>query len=370
MSGVVNNNNHPLLAKEVWAFFVYLVRGYFGVESAFFWRFGTVIFSIATLFVFFKILRIFFSNKVSFLGTIVLALDPMYFAFSRVVMLDIIALFFSLSSLLFLLKYVKARSQKDLIKGAIFLGLSLASKMAALSLISLIPIYLAFILKKPKKIFIAIFAFLAFIPLGFSLGNFLYFLLPHQIGITSYIYEIFSSQLNVAQKAGYLTSPTFSWFIIPQIITLFRVIYEDGVTAVLAFQNPLFFLLSIPTLVATLVLLIKGKLKMTKETILVLIFFLAQYVGWFFGLHPTYYFYIIPLIPLIILLSFKLIEVLKLKKLFYSLIVAISLIIFLTYYPLLTGFKVPIDYEKALFSYSQYKFPAKNAVFCQKCSPR
>ena len=53
--------------------------------------------------------------------------------------------------------------------------------MAALSLVLLLPIYLGLILKKSKKFLPAILYFLASIILGFCLGNFIYFLLPHKL---------------------------------------------------------------------------------------------------------------------------------------------------------------------------------------------
>jgi len=369
ISGFVDNNNHPLLAKEIWAFFVYLVRGYFGIESVFFWRVGTVIFSIVSLVVFFKILRLFFTKKISYLGTLILALDPMYFAFSRIVMLDIISLSLGLSSLYFLLKFLKSKTKKDLINGGIFIGLSLAAKMAALSLVLLLPIYLGLILKKSKKFLPAILYFLASIILGFCLGNFIYFLLPHKIAFISYVSEIFSSQLNLPEESS-LTSTPLSWFTIPQVLTLFRIVYKDGVRAVLAFQNPLIFLFTIPAIFVTSLLLIKRKVKLASETLLILLFFLAQFFPWFLGLHPTYYFYVIPLTPLSIILILKLINLLALRRFLYPLLIVFSLAVFIFYYPLLTGIKIPKKYEKILFSYSQYNFPPKNAIFCQKCSPR
>lgn len=370
MAGAISNNNHPLLAKTVWAFFVYLSRGYFAFESPFVWRLGTVIFSFATLIVFFKILKIFFSKKVSLLGTVLLAIDPMYFAFSRLVMLDIISLFFSLGSLYFFLKFLRSFDTFQLMRGSLFLGLSLASKPSALFILIALPVYLLFVLKKLRRAFSSYKLFAIFTLLGFLGGNFLYFIFNHKIPFWKFVYEIFNSQLNVGAGSGFLNSPAISWFTTPQILTLFRIVYPDGVSTVLAFQNPLFALTTIIVLGTTCYLLLKGTLKPRREISLILIYFAALFLPWFLSPHPTYYFYIVPLIPLVIILFLKLISLLKINAFIFPISLAISLTIFALYYPLLIGLKVSKNFEAALFSYSRYKFPAKDTLFCLMCSPR
>ena len=128
INGVIDRNNHPLLAKSIWAFFVFLFQAITGNDKAVFWRLGTVIFSVGTLALFFKISRLFFPKTASFIALVILALDPMYFSFSRLVQLDIIMLFFSLFSLYYLLLYFKDFRTKNIYLTGLFLGLSIAAK--------------------------------------------------------------------------------------------------------------------------------------------------------------------------------------------------------------------------------------------------
>jgi dolichyl-phosphate-mannose--protein O-mannosyl transferase len=374
INGVIDRNNHPLLAKSIWAFFVFLFQAITGTDKAVFWRLGTVIFSVGTLALFFKISRLFFSKTTSFIALVILALDPMYFSFSRLVQLDIIMLFFSLFSLYCLLLYFKDFRTKNIYLTGLFLGLSIAAKMSSILMLIVISCMLIFYHLKEKNfklVIPAIYGFLVFTLGGYVLGNVLFLILPTSINLFEYTRSLISSQLSSQIIEGsYLISPAWSWFTVPQILMLYRVEFANNISSIVAFQNPLLFASTIISVFLTFILILKKRIKKILSYKIILLYFLAHYLPWFFSIHPTYYYYIIPLLPVSILMLVNLIVQTAKPKYFLYFFLGFSLLIFALYYPLLTGLSVPKGYECSLMSYSQYQFPPKNSLFCKNCSPR
>ena len=107
LHGFIDNNNHPLLAKEITAVIVIITGALTGQYEPIFWRIGSILASLGCLIIFYKICRLRFSEKLSFLAVILLGLDPMFFSFSRIFNLHIFSLVFSLASLYFLLRFIK-----------------------------------------------------------------------------------------------------------------------------------------------------------------------------------------------------------------------------------------------------------------------
>lgn len=373
INGVIDRNNHPLLAKSIWAFFVFLFQVTTGTDKAIFWRLGTVILSVGTLFLFYKISRLFFPRATSFIAMGILALDPMYFSFSRLLQLDIIMLFFSLFSLYYLLQYFRKFATKHLLLAGLLLGLSISVKMS--SILMILAIVYMIIFHPPKNInysfiFKILSGFIVSVIGGYFLGNILFFILPTQINIFSYTQSLIVSQLNnEVVGIGYMQSPAWSWFTIPQILPLYRVEFENFVTTIVSFQNPLFFISTLVSVLLTFILILKGKIKNLLSYKIILLYFLAHYVPWLSSFHATYYYYIIPLLPVIILMLINLIHLTKNPKRYLYLFFGFSILIFGIYYPLLVGLNISKSYETKLKSYSQYHFPSKNTLLCQNCSP-
>ena len=374
INGVVDRNNHPLLAKSIWTFFVFIFQGLTGIDKPLFWRTGTILFSVSTLFVFYKIARLFFSKSISLIAGALLALDPMYFAFSRLLQLDIIMLFFSLGSLYYLLLYFQKFTKKYIYLTGLLLGLSLATKMSSLIMLPVI-VYLIIIYhlkeKNLKLIIPTTYGFLVFTLGGYVLGNVLFLILPTSINLFEYTRSLISSQLNSQIIEGnYLISPAWSWFTVPQILMLYRVEFANNISSIVAFQNPLLFASTIISVFLSFILILKNKMKNILSFKIILFYFLAHFLPWFSSIHPTYYYYIIPLLPVSILMLVNLIVQTAKPKYFLYFFLGFSLLIFVLSYPLLTGLSVSRRYEHGLMSYSQYQFPPKNSLFCQNCSPR
>ena len=375
LDGKIDNNNHPLLAKTIWYYFVYIFSGITGIYKPIFYRLGTILFSIGSLLVFYKIARVFFSKTISFLCVILLAIDPMFFTFSRLLQLDIPALFFLLSSIYYYLKYLDGKKLKLFYVSGIFLGLSLAAKLSAVLLIPLFPLLFMIFNQgknlKLREIAKINFLFLTFLSLAFTIGNGIFFFKKTSIGFAEFIYRLFNSQIGgLINLSGYLHSPAWTWFTIPQILTLYRVPQGESVMSIIAFANPLITIFTLISLVASMIFILrKGILKQKKQSFLVMVFSLL-YLPWFFNLHATFYYYIIPLIPMAIIMFLLLIRKTKIKLQLLASTILVSIIIFAIYYPLLVGIKVPRSYDVRLYSFSLYRFNNTDTIFCQQCYPR
>lgn len=371
-SSLVNHtigpNNHPLLAKTIWATTSYLAHAITGTDLPIFWRSGTILFSILTLIVFYKLCLLFLNSKTSLVATIVLALDPMYFSFSRILNLDTISLFFSLTSIYFLILFSQKGSQNYLLKSGLFIGLSLAAKFNILLFLLFSPLIIGYANSKLKfkqnllKLCLSYFL-LAF--LGLLTGNLYFFIINPQISFFKYLYSILASQLSTQTPIiGYQVSPAWSWFTIPQLLTLFRLTTQTNITTIASFQNPFTFIVTLPTLLVSILS------KSSIQTSILIIYFFVQYLPWFSNFHPTYYYYILPLLPIIIILFFLKFSYSRFENYLSIFSLTVSLLVFWLYFPILTGTPITAQHEKILFSYSKYQFPTVNNLFCQKCSPR
>jgi 4-amino-4-deoxy-L-arabinose transferase-like glycosyltransferase len=372
--GRLDTLNHPLLAKTIWYVFVdsnFLITG---GDNYFYWRIGTILFSLGSLIVFYRISRLFFSNYIALFGVVLLAIDPMFFSLSRIVMPDIPMIFFFLLSFYYILRFQERRENVFFYCSGIMLGLCLATKLSPLIIIAPLSILISsLVLRKEKKTYYLRIVLLYIISfgIGYLFGNLIFFTKKSDYNFFTYTIALVQSQLSLPiNPSGYLTSPPWSWFTIPQILTLFRVLHKNTVETVVGFENPVLFLLTIPTIIISTVLLVRKKLKNKILVVTTLLFFIVIYLTFFLPLHATYYYYILPLIPLTILLLLEVVT--HFKKYTVALSVCILLVsigVFVFYYPLLIGKEVSRKYENTLFSYSQFHFPDKSSVFCQLCSP-
>jgi|SRR3989344_5055860 len=376
IDGRVNANNHPLLAKTIWLFFVFIGNGFFGSNAPLFWRVGTIILSAGTLVVFYNIAQNFFSSAVSLIATIFLAIDPMYFAFGRLIHLEIPALFFLLMSLYFFLEFDKKQKFKFLVFSSLFLGLSLAAKLMALGVFSLLLAYLLVIKFKTKyDLRTAIKNSLAFFALtisSFVLGNIVFFFKDSGgTNFLSYTFDLIRTQTFAGlESANFQNSTAWSWFAVPQIISLYRLNFQDRVESIIAFQNPIFFALTL-TSFFYLSFFIFNNFSKNKPLMIVLMYFIGLYFFWFLGLHGTYYYYIVPILPFSILMAtFLITKISKYPEKILIKMLPASILVFAFVYPLLAGINIPKKYDLLVYKYSLIKYPEINTLFCQNCFPR
>jgi dolichyl-phosphate-mannose--protein O-mannosyl transferase len=263
------------------------------------------------------------------------------------------------------------------------MGLSLAAKFNLLFILPALPvIYFMLPFKKIRLLTVTILGY-CFAWCGFVIGNGIsfIFLWRHNFFTNmnmffTYIIGILYSNLNMSSKAANTTqiSSAWSWFTIPQILTFYRLYYkaQAQVSTVVGFQNPVLFLLTIPAVCIIIYLLIRKKIRKPTSTVIILLYFFGQYLPWLFNIRPTYYYYIFPLIPLIIFLVVRVVGLLP-KKTSQNIMVMLAVtssLFFLAYYPMLIGLNISIRRENISFLYSRYHYPKVNTLFCQFCSPR
>lgn len=375
MTGQLGLNNHPLLAKTVWLLVVDFFYILTGTDYPIFWRVGTILLSLGTLLVFYKVARLFFSKYLSLCCVILLAVDPMYFVLSRMVQLDVPALFFFIVFLYYFFLFSLKKSTKSLYLSSIFLGLSLATKLFAIPVLLSLPFLIAYYSERSfKQLMVKLTWYYFLVAAGFTLGNSLFFSSKSNFTYFQYVYLLIKSQSWRIPPPGYSfpVSPALSWFVIPQMLIFYRVLdpQKHLVQTITAFQNPIMLILTWFTIFAALYQVIKGK---NQHLLIPLVFFFFLYLPWSIGIHLTYYYYILPVLPLVILLFMKIVNSSSLLKNNLKLIMVsftgLNLGIFLVFLPVLVGWKISYPLEKTLVRYSLYQFPKRDTTFCQQCSP-
>lgn len=360
----VDLNNHPLLAKSIVAAIVIVGQILFAYDFPVFWRLPVIIASLVCLYTLFRICRLRYSRQLSWLAVVLVALDPMYFGYSRTLNLDIFSLMFALLSLYFTLRYFQSNRFSASFWSVVCIGLSLACKLNLLFLAFIQPLLV-------RRRFILSYFLIA---MAFVIGNLLFFIFPHNISFLTYFRYMIFSQLNItlANVAKTQFSSVLSWFAMPQILTMYRTVGLDHkVTALVVFQNPLMFVFNIPVLLISFFLLVKKSVNQDNRYLAVVFIYLTgQLLPLCLNLRPGYYYYMIQLIPLIVILFIELLHRMKINYLLTYMACVITVAVFVLYYPLLVGIPISKKYEAVLFSYSRYRYPPVNTLFCQFCSPR
>jgi dolichyl-phosphate-mannose--protein O-mannosyl transferase len=371
--GTVNSNNHPLLAKTIIAFSVRFFHSLTGTDLPIYWRITPIFASITSLFFLYRICRLRFSRLLSSTALVLTALDPMFFTFSRLVNLDIFSLMFCLAGLFYGLQFLSTRKLSLSYLSSALIGLSLACKFNLLIFAILQPILFS-LWSSPRptlsKMFKFLFSNYLIIFAAFTLGNFAYFFSQPISSFPHYVLDIVHSHLTLQNDYATQISPITSWFITPQILTLFRVpLSPTQILAVFSFQNPFMFAFNLPVIFLNLFFLIRYRFS-DKYTSLIFILLISELLPWLFHLRSTYYYYFLQAIPLVVLLLLELLRHIHRPKYVIFPALIITVLVFALYYPVLIGLSTSPNLESALFTYNKYHYPTVNSIFCQHCSPR
>ena len=364
----VDFDGHPFLAKFAIHFFVKLSWILSGTDFPLFWRLTSIIFCILSLLLFYQLSKIMFSFKIALLATIVLATDPLYFSFSRMLQMEIPALFFFLASLYSLVLYHHTQVYKRLFFSALFLGFSLAAKISPLLLLIIFQILAP--LKKPYRHHLNhILPILFLIGLGYFVANIPIKIFNKNVKFINYNLDLFS-YFFVGKFANETTqtSPPWSWYIIPQFSKLYKIVQlpeTKQVNLVFPFQNPLTNFLTIPTLMYLVYLNFKKGLPPAIQSLL--FFFLVVYAIYFFNLRDTYYHYVLMLLPVGIILQLYALGQLSRGNKILVAVTCISTIIFVMSYPMLIGHSISTTYAKIYEHYHLLNSRSKNTTFCSQC---
>lgn len=357
---------HPPLGKTL----ISLGIDIFGM-TPFGWRIiGTIfgILMIPILYAFTK--KMFGITWISTLSSIVFSFDFMHFSQSRIATIDVYVTFFIMLMYLFMYKYVseylgKKTFRKTLVPlglAGIFMGLGVASKWtgayagAGLAVIFFSALYLKY--KKgeitTKNILNTVY---------FCLGAFV--IVPVLIYAISYIpfirannggfYDIIQNQIDmfsyhgntVVSSTHQFSSQWYKW-----IINYRPIWYYSGTNGALsenisAFGNPVVW---IAGLLAFFYCVYDAISNRDKNAMFLVVAYLAQLLPWTFVTRITFIYHYFPCVPFLVLMIAHFVHRMyqknKVIKPYFIAFTVLSVLLFIMFYPAISGFPVDGDYVR------------------------
>lgn len=356
--------SHPPLGKIILSLGILL----FGM-TPFGWRFsGTMIgvLMLPVLYVFAK--RMFASTRAAACTALIFATDFMHFVQTRIATIDSYAVFFIILMYLFMFGFVSTGSRKSLAFSGVFFGLGAASKWtciyagAGLALIWVV--YWIINRKAGIKVFLknALFCFLFFVlvPVLIYMLSYIPYAKALQISVFSldYLKEIinnqqfmFSYHSNLVATHPY-SSVWYQWIFDIRPILYYLKYYTDGTRQSFgAFMNPI---LCWGGLISLFLLIYYAVVKRCRTALFIIIGYLAQLVPWMFVTRLTFEYHYFPCGVFLALAIGYVISIMEngskhYRPYIYSL-TALSVLLFIFFYPTLSG--KPVDNAAASKLYS------------------
>ncbi|GEM_PF-363405 len=361
---------HPPVSK----YFMVLGMSVFG-ENAFGWRFPAAIASTVSIFLMFLIGKKLFGAKVGLIASALFALDGLSLVLGRIGMNDSYLVMFLLFTLLFFL-------DKKYFLSSVFFGFAISTKWSAFWFLPVLSVL--YFLQNPKKplpgvtllvpfaafflsvsqlneqsalialrvyavVWVALSAVLVirkrFEVWGFSLIPFLIYLISYIPQFRFHDWDIFWGMqrqmwwYHTGLVATHpFTSPWWSWPVMSRPLWLYTSGVVDGVVGnIYAMGNPIIFWSGLVALIYALFQALKNK---DKKLLFVVAAYCAVFVPWAFSPRIMFLYHYYPAIPFLVLgLAYSLS---KLKNSRLMLFLTVSLLIFVYFFPHLTGMKIPV----------------------------
>lgn len=243
-----------------------------------------------------------------------------------------------------------------------FLGLSLSAKWIGVWLAPWILARLLFGKEwKPAA------KFLAALILFYAIGNAAYLMNHSFAEFIRWPFSMLHYHRIAATGSPENASSAWTWFLIPQHLYYARL--PDGADAarmVMAAMNPVVFLLAIPSLLWALRPDSPAWSRMLAEAVLCL------YVPWLLVSRPTYFFYVLPVLPPLALLEASLLMSLfeqgRIRRILAVGLTVLAGGFFGLFCPAALGFRAPERYERLLAQFNYLRRPVHNSMFCQNCN--
>ncbi|MGI6169857.1 MAG: phospholipid carrier-dependent glycosyltransferase, partial [Christensenellales bacterium] len=387
-------NSHPPLGK----IFIMLGVAVFGMNPLG-WRIVGTLFGIGMvplMYIFGK--RLFKKPGYAFLGAFLFTFDFMHFAQTRIATIDSYSVFFIIAMLYFMYRFYtttnyNTQSLKSclppLFLSGLMLGLGIASKwicvyaglgVAVMLLIYLYKRYREYLYaleeystaqgaermrlvgiltgykKKTLGLFFLCLLFFIIIPLAIYLASYL----PYRLVVEGQAYDLsgvwgvqeFMLTYHSGLTAGHpFSSQWWEWPLMFKPIWYYKGAVEAGkVAAISSFGNPAVWWAGFVAMLAVGYWAIKGRYKGDSGILLVFVGIAANFLPWIAVTRATFiyhYFATVPFMVFALVYFFKYIEERrpKLVRLRYA-YMAVVLIFFILYYPLLSGMTVDIGYAR------------------------
>ena len=339
----------------------------FGV-SPFGWRFIPNLAGIALVPVMYALSKKIFKNrKLAIAATILIMTEFMHFTISRLAFLEPILTLFIVAEYYYLYCYIETRLNGNkfafryLCCCAFFLGLAMATKLNALFTVPAIIIWLVYcelfkyklsIKELIKTIFYMLLIF-SIIPFAIYMLSYIpYARSQHATNIFAFVVDRFIYMFNFQVGLVNATHPYASrWWSWPLLKTPMSIYYwQDSIgklsTSIVLMGNPALYWASIP---AVIILIYNWIRKPNYVIAFILIALFAQYLPYAGIKRLSFIYYFYPVTPFLIL---SVVYVLKLafeaKKKIYGYIgycyLAICILLFILYFPVLAGLVIPRSY--------------------------
>jgi predicted membrane-bound dolichyl-phosphate-mannose-protein mannosyltransferase len=349
------------------------------------WRVPGVIFGIAMLPLVFLFARRLFGDPVwALVAELLLALDFMHFTQSRLGTVDVFLVFFIIAMLFAFWRWYTAMREEGvslcvadhgwLALSGLFFGLAAATKWNGLYPAAALAIlfFVALVSRVRRQgggawviltLATALIGFVVVPAVIYCLSYFPFFLVPgHQGGLAEVLawqpkMYAYHADLNVPHD---FATPWWQWplMIKPMWYYTARDTMPQGLTAtVVAFGNPAIWWLSVPALAAAV-----WRAWRRKDVVLVFLvaIFLSMYLPWIVAPRKvTFIYHYFPMVPVVILMIVRLMQgfredsqgnALELRSLnrIYAVYLGLALLLFLLFYPVLSGVTVPVWYVNLL----------------------
>ncbi len=361
-------NTHPPLGKVLISIGISL----FGM-TPFGWRFVGTLFGCIMLPLFYLLCKRLLKNKTAaVLGCGLFALDFMHFAQTRIATIDTYALFFILLMTLFMTEYLQTHSFRALGLCGIAFGLGAASKWtclyagAGLAVLFFVDLFMNRREENFKQI--------ALKRCGFCMIFFV--LIPIVLYALSYLpwtrcegqswqtvwnnqFDMYNYHSKLVAEHGY-SSPWYEWLVMVKPMVFYRQeTMTGGISTIATFGNPLIWWGGLLALIASVVLGIRKK---DKTVWVIALSYLAQLLPWVLVSRIVFIYHYFNCTPFLILSILYLCITVwdkypKAKKPLIFGLTGVAGILFVMFYPVLSGWEVPIDYvENWLCWFPQWYF--------------
>lgn len=340
--GVAYEWTHPPLAKEIMAGFMFLVRS----QDGWAWRLPGAMLGILSVYLIYLLgLKLFKSKSAALIAAFIFSLDGLNFVQSRIGMNDIYYVTFFLIALLFLLN-------KKYLFSAIFLGLSLSSKWAA---IYAYLIFIPLLLKDRQYYKILLYFFIP--PLIYLISYLPFFSLGHSIDQFKQLQQqMWWYHTNLKATHTY-TSPWWSWPLNLYPVWYFVDYQKNAVANIFTFGNPAVFWAGSAALILTIAEVIK---KRALNLIIILLGFFAFWLPWSLSPRIMFLYHFSPSVPFLSLaLGYQLNNLMRNKKgrQLAVLLLVLIMITFIFLFPFLTGIPLPRNFINFFFATNLSKNP-------------
>ena len=342
---------HPYLGKML------IIPGIelFGM-TPFGWRFVNVIFGALFIFMmYYFALQLFKKRLFAFSAAFIITYSFMHFTQTRLAILDTYGVLFIFVSYYYLYRFIVKQHLSLLLLSGLFFGLASAVKWSA-------------VFAAPGFIVIALYLLITAYPLKKRFAGYrlmLYGLLSYGIVAVSvytlsffdiYLQDgsfqsIIDYQLNALNYHSSLlsehpySSPWWSWIIDFRPMCYYREIVGDRSSSITVFGNPAIFWLGIVAVLYLVYVFVKRR---TLEGSFILIAFLSLYLPYIFvhrSMFIYHFYYAVPflILAIIYMLRDMMNSFPKYRK-FYFLYLAVVALLFLAFYPVLSGYEIPKSY--------------------------